>query len=442
MVATGAACPPTHRSTDPPDCDIGVSHPACENLAMIKPLLLLALTALCAACAHPAPSPKMQTDTLATRPAAAQLRIATYNTSLYSDEAGGLIRELQGDSAHARKIAAVLQRVRPDLVLLNEFDFDPEHRAADLFQQRYLQVAQPGGGEALRYPYRYLAPVNTGVPSGLDLDNNGSAGGEGRARGNDAWGYGLHPGQYGMLVLSRYPIDAQAVRSFQLLKWSALPGALRPIDPASKTSYYSDAIWAQLRLSSKSHWDVPVRTPVGVVHALVSHPTPPVFDCAEKRNAARNHDELQLWRAYLDNAPDSQRWLCDDKGGCGGLAADARFVILGDLNNDPVDGAGRHEAIRALIHHPRVLQYPTPHSDGGPEKTAEYAALGIAHSGDPHQVTGDFGPQAGTMRLDYVLPSRQFTLIGSGIFWPASNAPEAAIADGSDHHAVWIDLAE
>lgn len=408
---------------------------------MIKPLLLLALTALCAACAHRAPSPMTHSDILAARPAAATLRIATYNTSLYSDEAGGLIRELQGDSAHARKIAAVLQRVRPDLVLLNEFDFDPEHRAADLFQQRYLLVAQPGGGEALRYPYRYLAPVNTGVPSGLDLDNNGSIGGEGRARGNDAWGYGLHPGQYGMLVLSRYPIDVQAVRSFQLLKWSALPGALRPIDPASKTSYYSNAIWAQLRLSSKSHWDVPVRTPLGVVHALVSHPTPPVFDGAEKRNAARNHDELQLWRAYLDNAPESQRWLCDDKGNCGGLDSDARFVILGDLNNDPVDGAGRHAAIRALINHPRVLQYPTPRSEGGPEKTAEYAALGIAHSGDPHQVTGDFGPQAGTMRLDYVLPSHQFTLIGSGIFWPASSAPEAAIADGSDHHAVWVDVA-
>lgn len=408
---------------------------------MIKPLLLLALTALCAACAHRAPSPMTHSDTLAARPAAATLRIATYNTSLYSDEAGGLIRELQGDSAHARKIAAVLQRVRPDLVLLNEFDFDPEHRAADLFQQRYLLVAQPGGGEALRYPYRYLAPVNTGVPSGLDLDNNGSIGGEGRARGNDAWGYGLHPGQYGMLVLSRYPIDVQAVRSFQLLKWSALPGALRPIDPASKTSYYSNAIWAQLRLSSKSHWDVPVRTPLGVVHALVSHPTPPVFDGAEKRNAARNHDELQLWCAYLDNAPESQRWLCDDKGNCGGLDSDARFVILGDLNNDPVDGAGRHAAIRALINHPRVLQYPTPRSEGGPEKTAEYAALGIAHSGDPHQVTGDFGPQAGTMRLDYVLPSHQFTLIGSGIFWPASSAPEAAIADGSDHHAVWVDVA-
>ncbi|MDG4493114.1 endonuclease/exonuclease/phosphatase family protein [Xanthomonas vesicatoria] len=415
-----------------------MSHPACENHAMIRPFLLLALTALCAACTHRTPA---SADNATGEPVPTQLRIATYNTSLYSDGAGGLVRELQGDSAHARKIAAVLQRVRPDLVLLNEFDFDPDHRAADLFQQRYLQVAQPGGGEPLRYPYRYLAPVNTGVPSGLDLDNNGTVGGDGRSRGNDAWGYGLHPGQYGMLVLSRYPIDAQAVRSFQLLKWSALPGALRPLDPVTGRSFYSDAIWSQLRLSSKSHWDVPVHTPVGVVHALVSHPTPPVFDGAEKRNAARNHDELALWRAYLDNAADSKRWLCDDKGVCGGLAADARFVILGDLNNDPIDGAGRHEAIRALIHHPRVLHYPTPRSEGGPQKTAEYAAQGIVHTGDPHQVTGDFGPQAGTMRLDYVLPSHQFTLLGSGIFWPASTAPEAAIADGSDHHAVWVDIA-
>ena len=96
-------------------------------------------------------------------PESRSLRVATYNTSLYSDEAGGVIRELQGDSAHARKIASVLQKVRPDLVLLNEFDFDDAHRAADLFQQRYLEVAQPAGGEPLRYPYRYLAPVNTGA---------------------------------------------------------------------------------------------------------------------------------------------------------------------------------------------------------------------------------------------------------------------------------------
>lgn len=366
------------------------------------------------------------------------LRVATYNTSLYSDEGGGLVRELEGDSAHARKIAAVLQRVRPDLVLLNEFDYDEAGRAADLFQHNYLETAQPGGGEPLRYPYRYLAPVNTGVPSGLDLDGNGETSGEGRNRGNDAWGYGLHPGQYGMLVLSRHPIEAEQVRTFRLLKWSAMPDAAPPIDPASRRAFYSDEVWRQLRLSSKSHWDVPVRTPGGVVHFLVSHPTPPVFDGPEDRNGARNADEIRLWREYL--SPGDKTWLCDDAGRCGGLPEGERFVIAGDLNNDPVDGDGRHDAIVELLEHPRVLRMATPRSEGGAETARAHAAKGVAHRGAPEHVTGDFGPKAGTMRLDYVLPSVGFVAKGSGVFWPKRGEPDAAIADGSDHHPVWVDL--
>ena len=44
------------------------------------------------------------------------------------------------------------------------------------------------------------------------------------------------------------------------------------------------------------------------------------------------------------------------------------------------------------------------------------------------------------MRLDYVLPSTGFSYIGSGVFWPADGSAEAAIADGSDHHLVWVDV--
>lgn len=366
------------------------------------------------------------------------LRVATYNTSLFDDQAGGVERRLEGGDPGARKIASVLQRVRPDLVLLNEFDYDEGGRAADLFQRYYLEVAQPGGGDPLRYPYRYFAPVNTGVPSGLDLDRNGTAGGDGRNRGNDAWGYGLHPGQYGMLVLSKYPIDAAQVRTFQLLKWSALPGARQPRDPATGQPWYPADIWSQLRLSSKSHWDVPVRTPAGIVHFLVSHPTPPVFDGPEDRNGARNADEIRLWAEYLK--PGDQPWLCDDQGRCGGLAPDARFVIAGDLNNDPVDGDGRHEAIVELLEHPRVARHATPRSEGAAEVAAKYAQAGITHRGAPAHATGDFGPKAGTMRLDYVLPSVGFAVKDSGVFWPSAASPEAAIADGSDHHLVWVDL--
>lgn len=372
--------------------------------------------------------------------AAAPLRVATYNTSLYDDSDGGLIRRLEAGDPGARKIAAVLQRVRPDLVLLNEFDYDADGRAADLFQRDYLAVPQAGGGDALRYPYRYFGPVNTGVPSGLDLDGNGTVGGAGRDRGNDAWGFGLHPGQYGMLVLSRHPIDVSAVRSFRLLRWSTMPDASAPVDPRARRMFYPDPVWHALRLSSKSHWDVPVRTPLGTLHFLVSHPTPPVFDGPEDRNGARNADELRLWREYLDNDPADRAWLCDDAGRCGGLPADARFVIAGDLNNDPVDGDGRHDAIRALIAHPRVLQHPAPRGDGSAAAARAAGGANAAHLGDPAEDSGDFGPQVGNLRLDYVLASTGLRVLASGVFWPAPDSADAALATASDHHAVWVDL--
>ncbi|MFC0677448.1 endonuclease/exonuclease/phosphatase family protein [Lysobacter korlensis] len=398
-----------------------------------RPLFWLALAsaALAVGCVrlnvHRAPT--------ATAVTPATVRIATYNTSLYDNTSGGLIRRLEVGDENARSIAAVLQRVRPDIVRLNEFDYDEQQRAAELFQRRYLEVAQPGGGEALRYPYRFLAPVNTGVPSGLDLDRSGSVGGDGRTLGDDAWGYGLHPGQYGMLVLSQYPIDLRDVRTFQLLRWSALPGARQPIDPATGEPWYAPQTWSQLRLSSKSHWDVPIRTPNGRLHLLAAHPTPPVFDGPEDRNGARNFDEIRLWKEYLDPGP--APWLCDDTGRCGGLPADASFVIAGDYNADPDDGDGVRGAIAQLLAHPRVIDEPIPRSAGAVERAAERR---IERHGDVATHTGDFGTSSGTLRLDYVLPSSDLRVQDAGVFWPPSTSRDAAIAKASDHHLVWLDV--
>ena len=74
--------------------------------------------------------------TLLSPSAAGSLRVATFNTSLYSERSGGLIERLHGDDAAARKIAATIQRQRPDILLLNEFDYDAGGAAADLFQRR------------------------------------------------------------------------------------------------------------------------------------------------------------------------------------------------------------------------------------------------------------------------------------------------------------------
>ena len=364
------------------------------------------------------------------------LRFATLNTSLYDEQHGGLIARLDEGDDDARKIAAIIQRQRPDVLLLNEFDYDADGLAATLFQARYLGVGQ-SGEQPVVYPYRYFAEVNTGVPSGLDMDQDGRVGGEGRFHGNDAWGYGLHPGQYGMLVLSKYPIAAEAVRSFRRLRWSAMPGARQPRHPDGRAFYPAD-VWSQLRLSSKSHWDVPIDTPLGRVHFLVAHPTPPVFDGPERRNAARNHDEVRLWAEYLSAG--DKPWLCDDAGRCGGLAADALFVIAGDYNADPADGGSLPGTIQQLLEHPRVLRHAAPRSDGAAVDAAVHAA-NASHKSNPAQDTAAFGARNGNYRVDYVLPSVGLPVQASGVFWPKPGEPGAPWLEATDHRMVWVDIA-
>ena len=228
------------------------------------------------------------------------IRVATYNTSLYRDAAGGLVRDLEtGSNDQARRIAEVIQRVRPDVLLVNEFDYDADGRAAELFQEKYLAVSQ-NGLDPIRYLHRFTAPVNTGKPSGMDLDNNGST-----TDPQDAFGYGRHEGQFGMLVLSRFPIEKEFIRTFQTFLWRDMPGALLPVDPSTGEPYYSDAEVALLRLSSKSFWDVPIKVPASggglpwQLHLLGSHPTPPVFDGPEDKNGRRNHDEVRMLADYV-----------------------------------------------------------------------------------------------------------------------------------------------
>lgn len=89
-------------------------------------------------------------------------------------------------------VAEIIQRNDPDVLLINEFDYDSSGEAVALFQENYLGVSQ-NSAKAVDYPYVYLAPSNTGIPSGLDLDNDGATDGPG-----DAYGFGLFPGQYGL----------------------------------------------------------------------------------------------------------------------------------------------------------------------------------------------------------------------------------------------------
>ena len=49
----------------------------------------------------------------------------------------------------------------------------PGGEAVALFRENYLAVARRGT-DPIDYPYSFIAPSNTGVPSGFDLDNDGT----------------------------------------------------------------------------------------------------------------------------------------------------------------------------------------------------------------------------------------------------------------------------
>jgi endonuclease/exonuclease/phosphatase family metal-dependent hydrolase len=363
-----------------------------------------------------------------------QLRLATFNVAMGLEAPGQLAAALQsGEDPRLRQLAEILQRVRPDIVLLNEFDFDPAVDAATLFDEHYLRHGR-NGQQAIRYPHHFRAPVNTGVDSGLDLDGDDATGGPG-----DAWGFGRFPGQYGMLVLSRYPLQADRTRTFRQFRWSALPGAQRPRHPDGRP-FHSDDVWAELRLSSKSHWDLALSVEGRELHLLAFHPTPPVFDGPEDRNGRRNYDEIRFWREYTN--PAGADFITDDAGAAGGIGPGAAFVIAGDFNADPHDGDGLDSAAAQLLDAHWIDATCTPASDGGAQAAALQGGVNLRQRGEPAADTADFNDEfAGNLRLDYLLPSRGLRLLGCGVFWPADGADGSELLEVSDHHLVWLDIA-
>ena len=367
------------------------------------------------------------------------VRFATFNASLNRFSVGGLVSDLSTpNNAQAKNIAEIIQRAQPDVLLINEFDYVENGVAAELFRDNYLSVSQ-NGADPIDYGYYFVAPSNTGIPSGFDLNNNGFIGGP-----DDAFGFGFFPGQYGMVVYSRYPINYESIRTFQLFLWKDMPGALLPVDPSGVPWYTPGPELDSFRLSSKSHWDVPIKIDDKVVHFLVSHPTPPVFDGPEDRNGTRNYDEIRFWADYI--IPSRSGYIYDDNGNYGGLEPGATFVIAGDQNSDPMDGDSIPGSIQQLLDHPLINTKVTPTSEGAVQQSALQAGANAMHLSDPAFDTADFADSApGNLRADYVLPRKDLQIVDSAVFWPLNTDPLFSLIGtfpfpSSDHRLVWVDV--
>lgn len=351
---------------------------------------------------------------------AGPIRIALLNLHLARNAPGKAAAEIESGSAQIRALVKVIVAKDPDILVLLELDYDREGRALAAFRKRLAAAGST-------YAFTFHAPVNAGRRTGLDLDGDGKTNGPG-----DAQGWGVFEGQFGMAVLSRLPIQRENIRTFRKQLWADMPGALFPAEilPAEARNV--------LRLSSKAHWDVPVRlSPDRNLHLLVSHPTPPVFDGPADFNGKRNHDEIRFWGEYIMNA----QWIKDDTGQYGGLSQNAHFAIIGGLNNDPNDGDGRHEAIRDLLTNP-LISDPRPRSKH--KKTVQTGA-NLKHLGDPALDTAHWPAEeieaSGNLRVDYILLAHGLKAAESGVFWPEASDPQHATAEAaSDHRLIWVDI--
>ena len=199
-------------------------------------------------------------------------------------------------------MAEIIQRVRPDVLLINEFDFDAEGLAAELFQRQLPRRSARTAPGRSSYRYRYVAPSNTGIPSGFDLDNNGTVGGPQRrlrlrrsSRASSAWSstpsYPIdsRPGPH----LPELPLEGHAGRAAARRPGHPGPGRLVLARGARRSSGCRPRATGTFRSTSAAR----------SIHFLVSHPTPPVFDGPEDRNGTRNHDEIRFWADYIRPSP-------------------------------------------------------------------------------------------------------------------------------------------
>jgi hypothetical protein len=307
------------------------------------------------------------------------VRIATFNAELIRRGPGLLLRDiLKDEDPQIAAFKSVMLEVRPDIIALQGIDYDLRGTALKA-------LADDLSKDGLNYSHHFAVAPNAGQDSGLNLNGNGLLG-----DADDAHGYGRFNGMGGMAILSRFPIQEDAVEDYSAFLWRDLPNHQYPMKNGAP--FGGNAVFSTHRLSSRGHWVVPITTPAfGRLRLMTYHATPPLYDGPEDRNGKRNHDETAFWLDYLAR---------DESG--------LPFVLAGTANTDPERGSGRPEAINALLAHSK-LQNPFDNSP-----------------------TADFKePLPGDLRVDYLLPSARWHIVNHGKLY----APKA-----SRHSLLWVDI--
>lgn len=297
-----------------------------------------------------------------------------------------MLRDILRQDPEPLAIAKHIAKISPDIIVLQNIDYDSKRNGLTALRDL---IAKQGG---LEYPYLLAPHPNTGIPTGVDVDRDGTTHGP-----RDAQGYGTFPGQRGLAVLSRHPIDNAHVQSFTQALWNDMALAAPKLIPSP--DMLGQDVRKRLRLSSTAHVAIPVLVSGRQLMILTHHATPPLFDGPEDRNGFRNAAENLFWLAYLNGSVIKQ--------------PPKSYVLAALANIDPDKGQGHRTAISHILQSP---QFNDP----------------LATVPPANRTTVQWNEnRSSAMRVSYLLPSPNIPVIATG------NEPNPS---ASRHHLIWIDI--
>jgi hypothetical protein len=355
------------------------------------------------------------------------LRVAQFNLREMSTA-----KIVAASDAQVTAAAEVIARFAPDIVSINELQYDMVNvPTSGLPGAPYAKAGgfQGGAENAVRLAAHVTkAAADVTYPHTLITRGNSGYYWEGDDLGQSSYvlrGWGEWPGRFNTAVLSRYPILENEVRVIHDIPWKSLPET--SIDKMKQAEGID--VPDGFPIFEKSLNIVPVDLGDRVLYLVLLHTVSPAFDPI---NPYRNFDELRALRLFLDGA----------LPGVEPLSADARFVILGDLNADPDDGDGLAGAIEQLVNHPSVVAwYPAGHGTKGANGQLNTYVSGCGKD-DGTTVTDP--TKKFQMQLDYILPGKTIGQPKAGeVFWPdhvASPEDWALRCTASDHALLYADL--
>ena len=345
---------------------------------------------------------------------------------------------LDEDDRQVRAAADIVARFAPDIVSINELQHDladqptaglpgaaadtPLGTACEGRNARRLADRIAALHPDLTYDYTLVALGNSGFPFETAGDDSGTElAEEFRLRGFGEW-----PGRFNQAILSRFPILHDRVRVIVDFPWASLPGnSVEAMQEATGLSLPEG-----FPLFEKALVVVPIDVAGTVVHVILLHPVSSGFS---DMNPFRNHDELLGAAMFIDGA----------LPGVEPLPADARFIVVGDLNADPEDGLGIAGSTAQVFDHPKVVAHFAAGAGGTagthPERNSFLSGCGKDNGSIVYNPASRL-----QLQLDYILPSLTLGApTASGIFWPSNTTDwddYVLACTASDHRFVWADL--